>query len=90
MNLWGTNKALFSQIAWNLQQVFGEQLLFLPVRGRGNVIGLAFNENFPKIALKQLRIRALELQAHYQLEFPNFVSDLKKHNPHTFHRFVKT
>ena len=90
MNLWGTNKALFNQIAWKLQQVFNENLLFLPVRGRGNVIGFAFNEKFPKSELKQLRIRALELEATYKIEFPDFASDLKKHNPNTFYRVIKT
>jgi spermidine synthase len=89
MNLWGTNKALFNQIAWNLQQVFGEKLLFLPVRGRGNVIGFAFNEKSSQLTLKQLRIKALELQETYQLEFTHFLSDLKKHNPDTFHRVIK-
>lgn len=90
MNLWGTNKYLFNQIAWKLQQVFSENMLFLPVRGRGNVIGFAFNEKFPKLELKQLRSRALELEKTYRLEFPDFVSDLKKHNPNTFHRVIKT
>jgi spermidine synthase len=90
MNLWGTNKALFSQIAWNLQQVFGDNLLFLPVRGRGNVIGFAFNRKIPPCGLKELRIRALELESTYNIEFPDFVSDLKKNNPDTFHRVIKT
>lgn len=90
MNLWGTNKALFGQIAWNLQQVFAENLLFLPVRGRGNVIGFAFNEKFSKLSLKELKIKALELEKTYQLEFSDFVSELKKHNPNTFHRIIKT
>lgn len=90
MNLWGTNKALFAEIAWNLQQVFGENVLYLPVRGRGNVIGLAFNEKIHKLGLKELRIKALELESIYKVEFPNFVSDLKKHNPKTFHHVIKT
>lgn len=90
MNLWGSNRALFEQIQWNLQQVFSDRLLFLPVRGRGNVIGFAFNEKFPKSDLKQLRIRALELEKNYQLEFPDFVTDLKKYNPDTFHRVIKS
>jgi spermidine synthase len=90
MNLWGNNKALFAQIAWNLQQVFGENVLFLPVRGRGNVIGFAFNDKIQKVSLKELRVRASELTSQYEIEFPDFVSDLKKHNPNTFHRVIKT
>jgi spermidine synthase len=60
------------------------------VRGRGNVIGFAFNENFSKLSLKELKIKALELEKTYQLEFSDFVSELKKHNPNTFHRIIKT
>jgi spermidine synthase len=89
INAWGTNKALFAQIIWNLQQVFSDNILCLPVRGRGNVIVLVFNEKIPTLSLKQLRIRALELETLYQLEFPNFLSDLKKNNPHTFQRIIK-
>ena len=90
INAWGTNKALFGQIIWNLQQAFSENILCLPVRGRGNVIVFAFNETAPRLSLKELRIRALELETLYQLEFHDFAADLKKHNPNTFHRVIKT
>lgn len=90
INAWGTNKTLFTQIIWNLQQTFSDTILCLPVRGRGNVIVFAFNEKIPSLSLKELRNKALKLEQTYQLEFPNFVSDLKKHNPHTFHRIIKT
>jgi spermidine synthase len=90
MNLWGSDKALFAQIAWNLQQAFEDRVLFLPVRGRGNVIALAFNEKIHQPSLKELKIRARQLEAAYQLEFTLFVIDLKKHNPKTFPQLVKT
>lgn len=90
INAWGTNKTLFGQIIWNLQQVFNDAILCLPVRGRGNVIILAFNEKIPSLNLKELKIRALELETLYQLEFPDFLSDLKKYNLHTFQQIIKT
>jgi spermidine synthase len=89
INSWGTNKPLFAQIIWNLQQTFSDNILSLPVRGRGNVIILVFNAVTPKLSLKELKNRASELESLYQLEFNDFVADLKKHNPYTFHRVVK-
>lgn len=89
MNLWGTNQPLFAQINFNLQQVFGDRLLFLPVRGRGNVIGLAFNDEVPQPTFNELKARTWVLQERYDLEFPIFIKDLKRHNPQNFSRVVK-
>jgi len=80
INLWGTNKDLFQQVAWNMGRVFKWKILFLPVRKRGNIIGFAFREDTPKYSMKQLRDKAIILEQKYQLEFPFFVKDLKRNN----------
>ncbi|MEE9336539.1 MAG: spermine synthase [Methylococcaceae bacterium] len=80
INLWGTNKDLFKEVAWNMGRIFEWKILFLPVRKRGNIIGFAFRENAPKYTIKQLREKAKHLEQHYQIDFPIFVRDLKRNN----------
>ncbi len=80
INLWGTEKDLFKQIAWEMGATFNWKILFLPVRGRGNVIGLAFAEGHSKFSMKELRQRARDLEEQYQIEFVDFIKDLKRNN----------
>ena len=89
INLWSTDKPLFQQVAWQLGRIFDWRVLFLPVRGRGNVIGFAFNEGVEKPTLKTLTNRALQLEQQYHLEFQAFVKDLKRNNSKTLSRVVK-
>jgi spermidine synthase len=90
INLWGTDKDLFQQVAWNLGRVFDRRLLFLPVRNRGNIIGFAFGETMAKPGIKQLIDKAKRLEQLYQLEFPIFLLDLKRYNPNAFNRIIKS
>ena len=91
MNLWGgTNNPQFQQVSQWLARVFNWQTLFLPVRDRGNIIALAFNNYSPLYSLQELRSNALALEQHYQIEFPAFLKDLKKHNASTFNQMIKS
>lgn len=90
INLWGTDKDMFQQVAWNMGRVFDRRMLFLPVRNRGNVIGIAFGEAFQKPNLKQLIDKAKQLEQQYQMEFPTYLLDLKRHNPNVFNRIIKS
>ncbi|WP_426993733.1 spermine synthase [Methylomonas sp. CM2] len=89
INLWGTDKPLFQQVSWNLGRVFNWRMLFLPVRGRGNIIGFAFADQAAKPTLKSLIDRAKHLEQRYQIEFPTYLLDLKRHNPNVFNRIIK-
>lgn len=89
INLWGTDKPMFQQVTWNMGRVFGWRMLFLPVRGRGNVIGFAFGEDFPKPSFKALIEKAKRLEQQYQLEFPTFVQDFKRNNAAVINRVLK-
>ncbi len=80
INLWGTNKEQFHQVAWNLGRVFDWQSLYLPVRRRGNIIGFAFADRFPFPSMKQLQQRARRLETEYGIEFSDFVQDFKRNN----------
>jgi spermidine synthase len=85
INLWGDDdNPLYLKCATWLRTIFKQRLLLLPVPDRGNVIALAFNDAPPFTNLRHLRQRALTLEQHYQIEFPSFLKDLKKHNPRTF------
>lgn len=88
INLWGTDKELFHQVTWNLGQVFQWRILFLPVRNRGNIIGFAFGEQFPRLNMKDLTEKAKQLEQQYQLEFPTFLQDFKRQNPSTINRVI--
>ncbi|MCK5356452.1 MAG: spermine synthase, partial [Methyloprofundus sp.] len=71
-------------------RVFEWRILFLPVRKRGNVIGFAFRENAPKYSLKELRIKAKQLEQQYQLDFPIFVKDFKRNKSTALNKVFKT
>lgn len=89
INLWGTDKPMFQQVSWHMGRTFNWRMLFLPVRNRGNIIGFAFRENFPKPQLKSLIAKANQLEQQYQLEFPVFLQDFKRNNPSILHRVLK-
>jgi spermidine synthase len=83
INLWGTEAKLYGSCLHWLEQVFNEKVLTLPVRNRGNMIAVAFNQGIPKFDMKALKIRAIELEQQYQIEFPKFLKDFNKHNSYS-------
>lgn len=89
INLWGTNKDLFNQVAWNMGRIFEWKILFLPVPKRGNIIGFAFRENTPKYTMKQLREKAKQLEQQYNLDFPSFVKGFKRNNAAVLKNVIK-
>jgi len=81
INLWGgVNNPLFRQVALWLGRAFDWRILFLPVKDRGNIIGLAFNEEAPLHSMKDLRTRAIILEQLYQIEFISYLKEIAKHN----------
>ena len=90
INLWGgINKPLFQQIAHWLGQTFEWKVLFLPVKGRGNIIGLAFNVNAPIFSMKDLRMRAVFLEQQYQIEFISYLKEIIKHNSSIINKLIQ-
>ncbi len=88
MNLWSSDKPLFEQIAWWLGQIFDWRILFLPVPGKGNVIGFAFSEQVPKQTIRELRKRALLLDTQYDIEFSTFFKEFKRNNDNILNRTI--
>jgi spermidine synthase len=83
INLWGSEAKLYGSCLHWLEQVFNEKVLILPVRNRGNMIAVAFNQSIPQLDMKALKIRANTLEQQYQIEFPKFLKDFNKHNSHS-------
>jgi spermidine synthase len=89
LNLWATDKPLFASCVEWLNRAFDSKMLFLPVRGKGNIIGFAFNYATPHYLLNELRTRALELEQDYRIEFPAFLKDICRHNSGTINYVIK-
>jgi spermidine synthase len=88
INLWGTESKLFGSCVQWLGQVFNEKMLLLPVRNRGNMIAVAFDRDVPRFDMKTLKTRASELEQSYQIEFPSYLRNFKKHNPYSIHTII--
>lgn len=88
INLWVTEAVIFDSCLQWLQQVFKDKILMLPVRNRGNMIGLAFNEGVSRNNLKHLKVRASSLEQQYQIEFTIFLKDLLKHNAYSLNTVI--
>ena len=89
VNLWGSKDDLFKQLTWDMGTTFNWKLLFLPVRGRGNVIAIAFADGVDRYSMKVLRARARQLDAQYQIEFIDFIKDIKRNNGSVLKRVIK-
>ena len=90
INLWGTDRDMFQQVVWNMGRAFEQRMLFLPVRGRGNIIGFAFGEQMPKPSMKELIEKAKLLEQRYQLGFPTYILDFRRNNASVLKRVIKT
>lgn len=90
INLWKTDEAQFEEVSWNLQRSFEQRVVFLPVKNRGNIIAIAFGADKPRFALKSLIDQAQQLELVYQLEFPVYLQDIRRHNNHNLHRVFKS
>ena len=88
INLWGTESQLFGSCLHWLEQVFNDKVLVLPVRNRGNMIAIAFNQGIPRFDMQILKKRAIELEQQYQIEYPKLLKDINKHNPYSIHSVI--
>ena len=90
INLWKTDEAQFEAVSWNLQRSFDERVVFLPVKNRGNIIAIALGADKPRFALKKLIEQAQYLESLYQLEFPVYLHEIRRHNNQNLHRVFKS
>ena len=88
INLWETQKAITESCFLWLERAFNDRVLRLPVRNRGNVIGLVFNQDAPRFEMKHLKTKAFEMERRYQIEFPLYLRDIRKNNPYTIYTLI--
>ncbi|MGR9088261.1 MAG: spermine/spermidine synthase domain-containing protein [Gammaproteobacteria bacterium] len=89
INLWNSDKPLFETYVQWLDRVFDGRVLLLPVKDYGNIICFAFNEGLMPSTLKQLRLRANELEQQFGIEFPCFLKALVKRNNATLNPMIR-
>lgn len=80
VDLWNTTEQFKQLFSW-LGRLFDAKLLFLPVQGMVNVIGLFFHEDTPIYSQKALKKRAIQLEKTHKLPFKQFLKDLIAYNP---------
>ena len=79
VNLWGGDK-LFHTLLRRIQTAFPGGTLCLPAERPGNIIVFAFKDAPGTFRWSALTRAAIELEALYGLEFPRFVTALRKMN----------
>lgn len=80
VDLWNTKEQFTQLFSW-LGNLFEAKLLFLPVGGTVNIIGLFFHEDTPIYSRKALQKRAIQLEKTYRLPFKKFLKELIAYNP---------
>lgn len=80
VNLWNTTEQFKQLFLW-LGNLFKAKLLFLPIHGMVNVIGLFFHEDTPIYSQKTLKKRAIQLEKKHGLPFKQFLKTLIDKNP---------
>ena len=88
VNLWGSDRN-FNDTLQRIEAAFPDGTLCLPAEKPGNIIVLAFRHSPGTLRWDALTARARQLERAYQLEFPRFVTSLRKMNRHDAdHLFV--
>jgi spermidine synthase len=81
VNLWGGDK-LFQTLLRRIEDSFPGGTLCLPAERPGNVIVFGFKKGPEPFGWSELARRAVVLEATYGLEFPKFVTALRRMNRH--------
>ncbi|MGQ5524734.1 polyamine aminopropyltransferase [Chitinimonas sp. PSY-7] len=87
VNLWGSDPR-FQVYVDRLTRAFDGQVLCLPARQRGNITAICFKRGSHNPSWSSLKERASVLEAHFPLEFSEFVTDLTRMNEHNDRRLV--
>lgn len=84
VNLWGSDRA-FHETLVKIEAAFPAGTLCLPAEKPGNIIVFAFKDCPASWHWDALTARARELEKLYAMEFPRFVTSLRKMNRHDKH-----
>jgi spermidine synthase len=82
VNLWSSDRRFDAHLR-SIGTVFDGRICCVPAQQKGNVIAIAFHSRPAPVRWDELNLRAQRLQQAYDIEFPSFVSAMKKLNAHT-------
>jgi spermidine synthase len=88
VNLWESEKAVTGNCLNWLERIFNDKVLKLPVRNRGNLIAIAFNQQQNRYELKSLKVKAKELEGQLNIQYPVYLKDIIKNNAYTIHSVI--
>lgn len=79
VNLWSNDKQ-FDVYLQRLERLY-ESVLMIPAERKGNMAVLAFKRRPRELRWTKLLIRARELEARYQLDYPAMLEGIREFNP---------
>jgi|AZIC01.1.fsa_nt_gi spermidine synthase len=80
INLWGSDRPLFSQTMTRINQSFEGRTMILPVKNKGNVIALATMQPVNMASLKRLKNTVDQQEIFLQINLPKSLQDLTRQN----------
>jgi len=80
INLWGSDKPLFNQTMARINQSFEGRSMILPVKDKGNVIGLAMMKTVNNAALKKLKATVDMQEIELNINLPKSLHNLIRQN----------
>ena len=86
MNLWSHDKKELEETLKTIKNIFGNNILSLPVPEKGNLVVLVLKHYVPVKNLKKMNEKALSLGRTFDLELPELLGRLRKHNTSWYQR----
>jgi len=80
INLWGSDRPLFNQSMARINQSFSGRSMILPVKDKGNVIGLAMMKTVTTAALKKLKTHVELQELEFNINLPKSLHNLTRQN----------
>lgn len=80
INLWGSDKPLFNQTMTRINQSFDGRSMILPVKDKGNVIGLATNWNVTNSDMKAMKKTVEQQEVEFDINLPSSLHNLTRNN----------
>lgn len=80
INLWGSDRPSFNQSMERINQSFDGRTMILPVKNKGNVIGLAIKKTVTNANLKRLQASVDKQEIQLNINLPKYLRDLMRQN----------
>lgn len=80
INLWGSDRDLFSQSMTRINNSFDSRTMILPVENKGNVIALAMKQIVTQAYLKKMKAQVEQLENKLNVNLPRSLQELTRQN----------